>query len=217
MPEWERLMDARRGERRRATAPITTIWSAHIPKGLVVLRGSGFMYYTDDPGRGFYIRTIFGNNLAFILGHFMRHDGTTDVRIHARPGKDDIMTISGHKDGGWRFYATIVELNWDRYTKAVVKVQRLARRVLMRRMTRRTGVNHDLFKYKRASAFMSSEFARWMQSDVVYLIVREFVVLHDLKKDSPVCRIETDSFKKINRFAGPRDACTSGRSISRRV
>lgn len=200
IPEWDCLMKASRADRQRGTAPVTVISSAYIPRGgLIVMRGSKFMYYKEDPSRGFYIRSIFGNNLAFVLSHFMQHDTTTEISTQTSKGDYHIVTITGSKNGGWQFQTGIADFNWiwDRFLNAVVKIQRLVKRVLLRRMVQLKRINHNLFKYKKASAFMSSELARWMQVDVTHLILREFIDSHGLKKDFPVCRIETDSFKKI--------------------
>jgi hypothetical protein len=172
----------------RFTDPVTVIYSEHIPTGLTVLRGSYFMYLKED--QGYYIRTYLGDNLVYILRHFMNRDATTDISIRASYGAHKRVTIRG---SNWRFDIQANAFNWDRFTNVVIKLQRRIRCILLRRALN----GQYISKYKKVLAFTKSRLAQWMHSDVINLIVSTFVNLKDSEKDFPVCRIETESFKKI--------------------
>lgn len=199
IPEWDALLQAARVGVTKEVAPVTVISSDNISGDLIVLRGSQFIYLAEDPSRGYYIRSIFGDSLAFILSHFMKHDITTEISLSPHYGTHYILSIFGTKNGSWSWHMDLgmVNFNWDKFLNVVVKLQQRVKRLLLRRLIGRTGVQHNLFKYKKASAFMSSLFAQQMQYDMVNLILHEFIDSHDFKKDSPIPRIQTNPFKKI--------------------
>jgi hypothetical protein len=170
------------------TDPVTVIYSEHIPTGLTVLRGSYFMYLKED--QGYYIRTYLGDNLVYILRHFMDRDATTDISIRSSYGAHKLVTIRG---SNWQFDIRANAFNWDRFINVVIKLQQRIRCILLHRALK----GQYLAKYKKGSAFTKSRLAQWMHSDVINLIVSTFIDLKDSKKDFPVCRIETKSFKNI--------------------
>jgi hypothetical protein len=188
IPDGNLLLQCTRVEWMRFTDPVTVIYSEHIPTGLTVLRGSYFMYLKED--QGYYIRTYLGDNLVYILRHFMSRDATTDISIRASHGVHKLVTIRG---SNWQFDILANAFNWDRFTNAVIKLQRRIRCILLHRALK----GQYLSKYKKVLAFTKSRLAQWMHSDVINLIVSTFVNLKDLKKEFPVFRIETESFKKI--------------------
>jgi len=188
LPDGKLLLQSTRVEWMRSTAPVTVIYSEHIPTGLTVLRGSYFMYLNED--QGYYIRTNLGDSLVYILCHFMNRDATTDISIHASYGVNKLVTIKG---SNWQFDIRANAFNWDRFTNAVIKLQRRIRCILLHRAL--NGLY--LAKYKKGLAFTRSRLAQWMHSDVINLIVSTFVDLKDLKKEFPVCRIEMDSFRNL--------------------
>ncbi len=138
----------------------------------------------------------------------MNHDATTDISIwiHASYGVDKLVTIKG---SNWQFDIRANAFNWDRFTNAVIKLQRRIRCILLHRAL--NGLY--LAKYNKGLAFARSRLAQWMHSDVINLIVSTFVDLKDLKKEFPVCKIEMESFSKESNWMKVQPAMDDHREL----
>ena len=193
IPDWEGLIKTKFSYQ----APVTVLYSQSVPGGLTVLRGSRFMFFNNDTSQGYFVKSVFGNNLAHMLSHLKRQDTTADLKIHSQFGSKMTISISGALGHNWIIKITAYTFNWDKLLKSVVKIQRLVRSLSIQRCLRLPCIRPDLQKYKKISAFQTTSWALNMPNEVIDLIVHEFLNSRNLKKYAPICRIETESFKKV--------------------